>query len=354
MFKRLTSLAILVFISSSYLFAQPSATLWRIIGEDHESNPPEFYECGEFYYFVGSEETVQTHWSIRNDGDETLVLALPLTLTAESSDHFSIIGQPTTASLAPSEEAHFSLQYARSEVDGQAYLTIDSNDPNHSECGLLLDGGDVSICFLDVPLAKNDIAKDLQEEYCPEECIQCICRQGKLEEICLNFWQANGIRASGIIQNFGPCPIGDIEMGMDFDCEAIKISDPCLCENLITNAAGTQIFRDTLKVTGAPGINLILSMNTSSFLDINENPIMAGMFLGVIPPNGIFQYVFYRQPGDVVNISVNGESFVSETCLEVIDCAIIPTMPQWALIVFSLILLSLGVVRIYHVRKIEV
>ena len=130
----------------------------------------------------------------------------------------------------------------------------------------------------------------------------------------------------------------------------LSVTDPCSCDNpnniVSTTGLGlVELFQDVLEVTTTPGQTVTLSATDNNLLDINGNPIPVGT---IIPENtsGVYQLPFYTMPAQAATITVsNGVSTEVFTTLSCTQCnATIPTMSQWGLMIFGLLVLNLGLV----------
>lgn len=129
--------------------AQPQMTLWEVDHMDH--NASILYTCGSEYYHTrpAGEPEVSSHWSIKNEGDETLNISLPLTLTGPGATRFEIIQQPGNASLEPGEETIFIISYSGPSNSDEASLIINSDSGSNGSCELEINGGFFENCIFD-------------------------------------------------------------------------------------------------------------------------------------------------------------------------------------------------------------
>ncbi len=126
-----------------------------------------------------------------------------------------------------------------------------------------------------------------------------------------------------------------------------NVSDPCNCEDTdnIKNADGSiRLFKDVLTFTGVGAV--VCTSNCGAFLDANGNPITNfGNSPGTVD--------FYRVPGNysASTFTIGGVAATLDagTCVD--DCQIlepIPTMSEWGLMIFGLLMLNLGLMFIYR------
>lgn len=309
--------------------AQPNLTIWRMFSDGHDAHTtaPDFYSCGSAYYFVAEKDgdVLSSTWSIKNEGTSQLTIELPLTFKTDYPQNFKITLQPDKSSLAPGEETHFEIEFTESATHGKSFLTVNSNDPSKNSCGLLIDGGTATNCI-------------------------CVCNAaGLIEELCPT---APGNRASFIPVFDGQCSSGGLVEGDP--CQAISISDPCNCDNLVT-ISGVQYYRDTLTImsTSTPNhfITALQSMSAdTSFHFINGTAVTAAdlpLDLGA-SIGGITKYPFLRLPETGVSIMIDGVPFRSAACPSISTChaAPIPTLSQWSIMILSLLLMLFSIVTV--------
>jgi len=134
---------------------------------------------------------------------------------------------------------------------------------------------------------------------------------------------------------------GDFELSLPaIECPTASVSDPCDCENPanIKNSNGSiNLFADELTFTGLGTIQC--TDNCDGFLTATGSPITDfGTAPSIIP--------FFRQSGDfpAATFTVGGVPLTLDegTCTD--DCITIPTLSQWGLFIFSLLVLNIGVV----------
>lgn len=135
----------------------------------------------------------------------------------------------------------------------------------------------------------------------------------------------------------------------DFD-----ISDPCSCGNNLNRLGPDGLpthFADILEVNGTAGQQVVLVTGGPNFLNAGLTQIANGTVLGVIPASGPFTFPFFHASGAsgsiVVSVNgINGPPFAISVC-NAATCAIpdvkIPTMGEWALMIFGLLILNMSV-----------
>ncbi len=115
--------------------AGPHLTLWQVEGIPHEK--ANFWPCGFEYYFRYQKGLIQNEIiEIKNEGDEDLVLNLPITLAEGSFGPIIIAVQPTQSILAPGEETHFIVRHnaGPNYVHALAQIEIASNEVGQENC----------------------------------------------------------------------------------------------------------------------------------------------------------------------------------------------------------------------------
>ena len=142
--------------------------------------------------------------------------------------------------------------------------------------------------------------------------------------------------------------------------------DPCACDDPRNCASGGMtLFHDTLTVMGAPGLTLTAVAGAADFFSAVEcfggvnTVIPAGTVIPETPAgSGMYKIEFWRPSGAVPTLSVNDgvtDHVVPASTFEPVctDAACtptppIPTMSEWGLILFGLLIINLGV---FFVRK---
>ncbi len=143
---------------------------------------------------------------------------------------------------------------------------------------------------------------------------------------------------------------------------AISIADPCNCTNLmnIKNSDGLIThFHDVLTInTGTANQTITLTDNASNnFLNNSLIPVTNTTLLGMTDANGILKVDFFKAAGASGQITVNNGiidlSFDLPAC-DANNCfkVVVPTMSQWGLFIFGLLLLNLGVFFICRTKEI--
>lgn len=129
-----------------------------------------------------------------------------------------------------------------------------------------------------------------------------------------------------------------------------SIADPCNCFDPLNkkdNQDGITHFHDVLSVTGTPGDAVVLQTGNTNFLNNNLAQITDGTNLGMIPASGVLEYDFFHASGasGAITLNVGGvllNPFDISVC-EAKSCIVIPTMSQWGVLVFGLLILNMGV-----------
>ena len=171
---------------------------------------------------------------------------------------------------------------------------------------------------------------------------------------------------------FSAAPAGTITINLNPSIEGtdtkdhdLNATDPCSCEDpQNTTVGGVFLFHDILTVTSSPNRSIWLSVNDGEFRDANNQPLAAGalptsnpggnasgigtgtLILETSTP-GTYQLDFYHRENIAATISYTDGSttkvFVSSSCAPCVVADPIPTMSQWGLLIFGLLVLNLGV-----------
>lgn len=138
-----------------------------------------------------------------------------------------------------------------------------------------------------------------------------------------------------------------------------NVSDPCGCadpQNVEVN--GIFLFHDVLTVTSNPDIPIvILAPNDGEFRDEFDNLISLPVTMDqTAPGSGVYEFDFWHRRGESTTISVRAnndpltdEVFTSSLCNNIcIGTESIPTMGQWAYLLFGLIVFGVFLVGVYN------
>lgn len=136
----------------------------------------------------------------------------------------------------------------------------------------------------------------------------------------------------------------------------LSVTDPCSCSNP-DNIVGTtglglvELFHDRLEVNTTADVTVTLSATDNNLLDANGNSIPVGTVFTQTTP-GVYHLTFYTFPSQAATVTVsNGVSTENFTTASCIQCdATIPTMSQWGLLIFGLLVLNLG---LHFIRRKE-
>ena len=142
----------------------------------------------------------------------------------------------------------------------------------------------------------------------------------------------------------------------------LDVVDPCSCDDPLNKVIERKtFFHDVLTVTSTPGRSIWVSIADFDFRDRNNNILPFGTLptsdpggnaggtgTGTLIPEtatpGVYQLDFYHFSGRATNITVTDgtafENFTSSLC---ISCESIPTMNQWGLLIFGLLILNFSV-----------
>lgn len=136
----------------------------------------------------------------------------------------------------------------------------------------------------------------------------------------------------------------------------IEISDPCSCADPknIKNANGDIIFfHDILRVVAGPSEAVTLTANSGVFLSNSTTPtaVAPSTIIGTTNAAGVLEVEFFHADGVAGNISISTPSgtgnFAVSACFNNSCKTPIPTMSQWGLIIFGLLVLNLGIIFLY-------
>jgi len=134
------------------------------------------------------------------------------------------------------------------------------------------------------------------------------------------------------------------------DCivlENISVSDPCACEDP-ENITNTEqfLFHDVLVIEATPMQTFTLISNDGNLLTATGIPISLGTPF-VETSSGIYELEFFSLSEQAAIITVGNDFINSEfttTICVATDCImLIPTMSQWGLILFALLILNISV-----------
>ena len=133
------------------------------------------------------------------------------------------------------------------------------------------------------------------------------------------------------------------------------ISDPCRCDNPnnITLADGTILFADVLRVDVSQFVapTVMLTATDANYLDNTGTPIPASAAVFVDEGGGIFSSVFYTRSNMPATITtdVNGmqQQLTTGSCTPCPMKEPIPTLSEWGVFIFGLLILNLGVYLLY-------
>jgi len=124
--------------------SQPVMTVWEVM-EDHKHLDahnvivhPNLISCNDEQYTT-SVGPSSLFWSITNEGDQDLVLGLPLSITG-ATGRFEIKSQPDEV-IPPGQESIFEIEYSGLESFEVGSLVISSNISNSINCTYTLNAG---------------------------------------------------------------------------------------------------------------------------------------------------------------------------------------------------------------------
>jgi len=131
--------------------------------------------------------------------------------------------------------------------------------------------------------------------------------------------------------------------------KSVSVSDPCNCTDPanVTNADGSIIrFHDVLTLNGDPGDAVSCLTECGNYLDASGNILTIS---GRIPASGTLLINFYRSPGSysASDFSIGGitTTLSAGSCVDNCPRVVpIPTLSQWGLSIFGLLILNMGLV----------
>jgi len=128
------------------------------------------------------------------------------------------------------------------------------------------------------------------------------------------------------------------------------IADPCNCNDPQNIGKFTEIthFHDVLTLTGTAGQQVVLTTGGANFLDANLQQIADNTMLGTIPASGVFTYDFFHPSESSGNIVVTiGGTLLAPFAISVCNAnnciEPIPTMNEWCLFIFGLLVMNLSI-----------
>ena len=145
-----------------------------------------------------------------------------------------------------------------------------------------------------------------------------------------------------------------------------SIKDPCNCTDILNkkNAQGVIThFHDILTIKGTGNATVSLVTGGANFLNSNLSQISTGT-IGTTNSAGDFTIDFWHasNASGTVTITVGGvattpslfDLSVCDAATCPVQSAAIPTMSQWGLIIFGLLMLNLGIVFLWRKEAILV
>lgn len=340
--KMLIRAALIICIAVSHinLYGQAKLAIYRVYTDpdDNSKEISEPYSCGSHFTQVvlPVNQNSTTHWILKNEGNAPLILNESMTISGKDASSFELINSPSL-NIQPGELAVFSIKYTYSDfMKKSAFLSIKSNDPEVSNCGILIQGvvGNPSICY-------------------------CFCNEDQeLGENCP--WEITGFKSGLSVSEVG-CALQDDQI-----CKNnLKLTSICSCDRLVSATNRAALYTDTLTITAGANARQYLTFNqnddSSSFLDENGKSIGIGTYLGLTNSQGILIVPFYRSASTQVNIKVNGISLISaDLCPSLADCTepapapnnnpttmeSIPTLSEWGILLLTLALLVTSLVTL--------
>lgn len=155
--------------------------------------------------------------------------------------------------------------------------------------------------------------------------------------------------------NTSPLPCGPTIPTLTAD--DLSIGDPCSCSNPdnILLSDGRFLFQDVLEVKTATGLMVSLTTTDNNLLNVNGDAIADNTLFNEVS-TGVYELEFYTLPNIPASVTVsNGTSsqdFTTDSC-SICPSEPIPTFNQWALFIYVLLLLNLGLIGLNMMVKTE-
>ena len=156
----------------------------------------------------------------------------------------------------------------------------------------------------------------------------------------------------------GPCPQIAPLMAED-----LSIIDPCDClDPLNRRLPAGYLFHDILTVTTTPDVSVTISATDDNLKTIDGLSIPVGTTIPqTAPGSGIYQLDFYTLSGVPATITVNNlastQDFITASC-NLNDCegqaTDIPTMSEWGLLIFGLLILNMSLLFLYRQEELMI
>lgn len=138
----------------------------------------------------------------------------------------------------------------------------------------------------------------------------------------------------------------------------VAINDPCSCSDPLNKVVnGEFLFHDVLTILATPNQSVeINGTSNAEFLDATGTPIPFPVAVAQTASNsGVYEIEYYHRSNKSSDITVlftgdpGGTPFTTSNC-DAATCTSIPvpTMSQWGLMIFGLLIVNLGVVSIYR------
>ena len=137
-----------------------------------------------------------------------------------------------------------------------------------------------------------------------------------------------------------------------------SITDPCNCDNPnnITLPDGRFLFQDVLKVPTGTGLTVTLTNNDGNLFNSNGDAISATTAFTEVS-TGNYELEFYTLPNQPATITVSNslstQSFTTMSCTICTVTETIPTLQQWGLLIYGLLIMNLSLIalRLFSIEK---
>ena len=280
-------------------------------------------------------------------------------VTTSTSDETSIFGPPSTSIETNTYDVNGNLILKKVNIDGMDLITTTNTyDSNNNLLTSILVDLRFGVSPLSTIINTYNTLNSLLTQM-----VTSISFGMTLKMTLTNIYDTNnrlineqqaflvdGIPDQNITTAFIPC-----------DLPQPSIADPCNCGDPLNKKDRDEVithFHDVLTVSGTPGDVVILQTGNTNFLDNNLLQIADGTNLGMIPASGEFNYDFFHASGASGSITLNVGGVLSNpfdiSVCSAKNCIIIPTMSQWSLLIFSLLLLNISIFNIDKLRRFNI
>lgn len=147
--------------------------------------------------------------------------------------------------------------------------------------------------------------------------------------------------------------VGDLT-ATDTEDVGLSAVDPCSCDDPLNKTVGNDfLFHDVFTVRALSGRTVTISATDMEFLQADGTPFPVNTPVPEIGTTGVFQLEFFHKAGIASTIMYTDgfttNTFVTSSCTICADP--VPTMSQWGLLVFGLLILNLGLMFVYRLER---